>query len=117
MAQRTPWDERQCPRCGGHESWKHDRYVRHPWTLAGRQSVVVQRYWCCRCRRTFVPRSAVVAPRRWYGREAQRLAIDHWLHVGSSLRRTAEHVRSWLGRQERWLLWRVLDPVPDPAAR
>jgi hypothetical protein len=40
----------------------------------------------------------------------RRCAIDHWQHGGTSLRRTAEFLRSWLGRQERWLLWRPLDP-------
>ncbi len=34
----------------------------------------------------------------WYAREVQRCAIDHWQHLGSSLRRTAEVMRSWLGR-------------------
>jgi hypothetical protein len=117
LAQRTPWDERQCPHCGQHESWKHDRYTRHPWTLDGRQVLTVQRYWCQPCRRTFVPPSPVAAPRRRYGRDVQRLALDHWLHGGSSLRRTAELVRSWLGHQERWCLWRPLAPAPPPAAR
>ncbi|MBI4499253.1 MAG: transposase [Chloroflexi bacterium] len=51
----------------------------------------------------------------WYGREVQRAAIDHWQHLGTSLRRTAEVLRSWLGRQERWQLWRPLDSVPPEA--
>jgi hypothetical protein len=29
-----------------------------------------------------------------------------------SLRRTAEFLRSWLGRQERWRLWRLWDTTP-----
>jgi len=44
----------------------------------------------------------------WYGREVQRCAVDQWQHGGSSMRRTAEFLRSWMGRQERWLLWRPL---------
>jgi len=47
----------------------------------------------------------------------QRSAIDHWQHGGTSLRRTAELLRSWLGRQERWLLWRPLDEAPPAATR
>jgi hypothetical protein len=31
------------------------------------------------------------------------------MHGRTSLRRTAEFVRSWLGHQERWLLWRPLE--------
>jgi len=106
MAQRTPWDERRCPHCGQHATWKHGTYHRQPWTLSGRQTVVMQRYWCGRCRRTFTPPLAPVAARCWYGRDAQRCALDHWLHGGSSVRRTAEWVRSLAGRQERWWLWR-----------
>jgi hypothetical protein len=56
--------------------------------------------------------------RSWYGRGAHRCAIDHWMHGRTSLRRTAEFVRSWLGHQERWLLWRPLEGgarVEDPA--
>ncbi|MCC7104368.1 MAG: transposase [Chloroflexi bacterium] len=46
----------------------------------------------------------------------RRCAIDHWQHLGTSARRTAEVARSWLGRQERWQLWRPLDPAPaEPA--
>ena len=46
-------------------------------------------------------------------REVHRYAIDHWVHVGSSFRRTAEWVRSLLGKQERWLIWRLFDPSPS----
>jgi hypothetical protein len=47
--------------------------------------------------------------RSWYAREVHRCAIDHWQHLGTSLRRTAEVLRSWLGRQERYWLWRPLE--------
>jgi len=46
-----------------------------------------------------------------------RCAIDHWLHGGTSLRRTAEFMRSWLGRQERYLFWRPLAEGPPAAAQ
>jgi hypothetical protein len=52
----------------------------------------------------------------WYAREVKRSAIDHWQHLGASTRRTAEVLRSWLGRQERWQVWRPLDPAPADAA-
>jgi hypothetical protein len=45
----------------------------------------------------------------------KRSAIDHWQHLGASTRRTAEILRSWLGRQERWQVWRPLDPAPPDA--
>jgi hypothetical protein len=51
----------------------------------------------------------------WYAREVKRSAIDHWQHLGASTRRTAEVLRSWLGQQERWQVWRPLDPAPTDA--
>jgi hypothetical protein len=45
----------------------------------------------------------------------KRSAIDHWQHLGVSTRRTAEVLRSWLGRQERWQVWRPLDSAPSDA--
>jgi hypothetical protein len=45
----------------------------------------------------------------------KRSAIDHWQHLGASTRRTAEVLRSWLGQQERWQVWRPLDPAPPDA--
>jgi hypothetical protein len=45
----------------------------------------------------------------------RRSAIDHWQHLGTSTRRTAEVLRSWLGHQERWQVWRPLDPAPSDA--
>ncbi|MBI4492308.1 MAG: hypothetical protein HY690_05895, partial [Chloroflexi bacterium] len=72
---------------------------------------------CERCRRTYAEQSALLVRGGWYAREVRRCAIDHWQHVGTSLRRTAEVARSWLGHQERWLLWRPLDPPPSEATR
>jgi transposase-like protein len=117
LAQRTAWDWRRCPRCGRTDTWKHGTYPRRPWLLTGRQRVRVQRHWCRRCRGTYSEQSALLVRGSWYAREVHRQAVDLWVHGGSSLRRTAEWLRSGLGRQERWRLWRPLDPDPDPAVR
>jgi transposase-like protein len=118
-AQRTPWDERQCPSCQGHDTWKHGTYQRVVHTLTGPVTVPMQRYVCRPCHRTFTPAQPTVAPRHRYGRDVQRFAIDHRVHDGSSVRRTAELVRSLLGRQERWWQWRPWETAPpgDPADR
>jgi transposase-like protein len=112
LAQRSAWDWRRCPRCGDTLTCKWGGYTRHPWTFAGRQAVWVQRHRCERCRRTYSEQAAGLVRGSWYAREVQRCALDHWQHVGTSVRRTAEVLRSWLGRQERWLLWRPLDAAP-----
>ena len=112
LAGRTAWDWRRCPYCGDTLTCKWGRYTRQPWTFTGRQQVQVQRHRCERCRRTYSEQSPWLVRGSWYAREVHRCALDHWQHVGTSLRRTAEVLRSWLGRQERWRLWRPLDAAP-----
>ena len=112
VVSRSAWEWRRCPRCGDTLTCKWGSYTRHPWFLGGRQQVRVQRHRCEGCQRTYSEQSSLLVQGSWYGREVHRAAIDHWQHLGASVRRTAEVMRSWLGRQERWLLWRPLDPTP-----
>ena len=119
LARRSAWDWRRCPHCGQTDTWRHGTYPRHPWTLSGRQTIPVQRHWCVPCRRSYSEQSALLVWGSRYAREVQRFALDHTQHVGSSVRRTADLVRSLIGRQERWHLWRPLDSAPpvDPPCR
>ena len=112
LAGRTAWDWKRCPHCGSWLTIKHGRYRRHPWGFAGREEIWVQRHLCYGCETTYSEQSALLVRRSWYRREVQRAAIDHWQHLGTSLRRTAEVLRSWIGHQERWLMWRPLDTEP-----
>jgi transposase-like protein len=116
LATRTAWDWRRCPTCGDTLTQRWGRYRRKPWFLDGRKVVLVPRHWCTRCRKTYSEHSALLIRGGWYSREVRRCGIDHWQHLGSSVRAIAEELRSLLGHQERWLLWRPLDPVPAPAA-
>ena len=117
LVARRAWDWRRCPHCGGTETWKNGSYQRHPWTLEGRQTLRIQRHKCARCQRTYAEESALLVRGSWYGRDVQRSAIDHWQHGRSSVRRTAEFVRSWLNRQERWCLWRPWERPPQELER
>jgi transposase-like protein len=117
LADRRGWEWRRCPHCGDTLTRKHGGYWRHPWFLTGRQRVRIQRHWCQRCRRTYSEPSALLIRGSWYAREVHRCAVDHGQQLGTSVRRTTETVRSWLGRQDRWRLWRPLDPAPSEAAR
>lgn len=105
LANRTAWDWIQCPNCGGTDTNKWGFYARHPWFLVGRREVKVQRHRCKSCKKTYSETSPWLKRGSWYAREVHRCAIDHWLHGGTSLRRTAEFLRSWLGKQERYLYW------------
>ena len=113
LSQRSAWDWKRCPKCGSTVTCKWGRYARYPWFLAGRQRVWVQRHRCKACDKTYSEQSALLIRGSCYAREVHRSAIDHWQHMGTSLRRTAESLRSWLGRQERWLLWRPLAAEPS----
>jgi hypothetical protein len=114
LAQRTVWDWKRCPTCGGTRTSCWGTYTRHPWTLGhGRQTVRVQRHKCYACDKTYSEQSALLVRGSWYARDVHRCAIDHWQHGRTSLRRTAEFMRSWLGHQERWRLWRPLDHESD----
>jgi len=96
--------------CGGTRTSCWGNYTRNPWFLdRGRQAVRVQRHKCYACNKTYSEQSAVLVRGSWYARDVHRCAVDHWQHGSTSLRRTAELLRSWLGHQERWLLWRPLD--------
>jgi predicted Fe-S protein YdhL (DUF1289 family) len=70
--------------------------------------VRVQRHLCHGCRKTYAETSPWLVRGSWYYRGVRRAAVDHWLHLGTSLRRTAEVLRSWMGHQERWQLWHPL---------
>ena len=109
LSRRSAWDRRRCPHCGGTLTCKWGGYTRSPWFLSGRQAV-----WVSAIVHT-LPQDLLGAVRHAHAGQlvrpggASQDAIDHWQHAGTSLRRTAELLRSWLGRQERWLLWRPLD--------
>lgn len=77
----------------------------------------MQRHLCHACHHTYAETSPWLARGSWYYREVHRAAVDHWLHLGTSLRRTAEVLRSWIGHQERWQLWRPLDTTPREPCR
>jgi hypothetical protein len=113
LAERSAWDWRHCPKCGDTATKKIGGYWVHPWTLGGRQDVRIQRHWCDRCSSSYSEESPFLVRGSWYAREVHRFTIDHWQHMGSSLRRTAELARSLMGKQERWLLWRLFQKEPE----
>lgn len=107
IGRRREMDRRQCQVCQSRQVYKHGTYTRRPWTLAGRQTVVVQRYRCQSCGATHSDERPDLLAGGWYARSVRRYAIDQWLHGGGSLRRVTEMVRSLVGRQERWHIWHV----------
>jgi hypothetical protein len=105
LAKRKPTDWRRCPLCHGMFTRKNGSYTRRPWRMGGREIVRVQRHWCSMCRQTYSEENPGLPWRAWYAREVQRCAVDKWVHMGTSLRKAAEWMRSVIGRQERWWMW------------
>ena len=105
LAQRSVWDWRRCPHCGSYDTYRNGSYERRPWGLEGRKSVRVPRHCCRSCKRSYGERQAWLVEGSWYTRPVHRMGIDIWQHMGGSLRRTAEYLRSLIGKQERWKFW------------
>jgi transposase-like protein len=113
LVERTVWDWKRCPACGSTLTIKNGSYTRRPWFFSGRERIRVQRHLCHACGKSYSEQSPLLVRGSWYAREVRRSAVDHGVHGRMSLRRTAEFLRSWLGRQERWRLWRPLDTAPS----
>jgi transposase-like protein len=112
-AERSAWDWRRCPHCGSTVTKKNGAYWVRPYTLEGRVKVRVQRHRCEACGKSYSEAMAWRVRRSWYAREVHRMGVDCWQHGGMSLRRTAELVRSVVGKQERWLVWRLILGVAE----
>ena len=65
----------------------------------------IQRHLCQKCGKSYSEEYAFLVRRSWYGRDVRRYAVDQWVHGRTSLRRTAEFVRSLMGHQDRWWYW------------
>ena len=112
LAERSAWDWRRCPQCGGTWTIKNGGRYTNPFFFEGRQRVRIQRHACHGCGAFYDEEYAFLVRGSWYAREVHRYAVDGWVHLRSSLRRTAETVRSWIGQQERWWMWHVWEERP-----
>ena len=112
LSGRSTWDWKQGPACGSRLTIENGSYTRRLWFFAGRQHVHVPRHLCHACAKSYSEQAALLVRGSWYARAVRRSAVDHWQHGRLSLRRTVAFLRSWLGRQERWRLWRPLDTTP-----
>ena len=65
LATRSAWDWRRCPTGDDTLTQKWGTYSRHPWLLTGRQTVLMQRHFCTRCRKTYSEHSALLVRGGW----------------------------------------------------
>jgi len=50
LANRSAWDWRRCPHCGGTDTVRNGTRKVHPWTLEGRKEIRIQRHLCRWCK-------------------------------------------------------------------
>lgn len=100
---------------------RNGTYRRTVRLLGGAQQVVVPRYWCHACRKSYSAQDRRWAPRMRYGREVERKALDMYFHMQVSLRRVAEWLRGEVapgtGRSRHWCPWAEVGDERQPGAR
>jgi transposase-like protein len=101
-----------CPHCGSDLWKKHGFYPRGQRCLdVLRLKVPIQRYKCLnrRCGKTWADMPPWLSPRRWYGRDVIRKALDLYLDCTTSWRELAALLHGEIthsGRALRWAPWR-----------
>ena len=99
-----------CPHCGVAKPSRHGYYerkaVRSIALAVASDPIPVPRFRCRGCSRTCSRLPACLAPRRWYGWEAQQVLLL-WLSAGGSLRAAAGHCKIDQHTARRWRDWLV----------
>jgi len=114
----NPDDPRRCPYCGKTMTKKNGTYRGILRDLGGQGAVPErrQRMWCHLCRKSYSPEDPRRAKHTHYTRQVQRKGLDMYFHLGGSLRRVTEFLRSEINGIERTLIWNPLARShPEPA--
>lgn len=104
-----------CVGCGKRYPWRHGTFTRQSdRENASEKSlnpIMIQRYFCNGCKKTFSALPEIISPRRWYTWEAQQLVLE--LHLlGISAYSIAKRcmpsyktIRRWLARAKEQLIF------------
>ncbi len=117
-----PNDPRRCPDCGKTMTKKNGTYGATLRDLGGQGAVPErrQRRWCHLCRKPYYVEDPRRAKYARYTRQVQRKGLDMYFHLGSSLRRTTDFLRSEINGTGRALIWNPLarsQPEPAPPVK
>jgi transposase-like protein len=118
----NPNDPRRCPYCGKRMTKKNGSYEVTIRDLDGRGAhrERCQRRWCHLCHKSYSGQDPRRAKHARYTRRVQRKGLDMYFHLGGSLRRTTEFLRSEINGTERTRIWDPLarsQPEPQPAVK
>jgi len=118
----NPNDPHRCPYCGKTMTKKNGTYGGTLRDLDGQGARPErrQRMRCHLCRKSYSPEDPRRAKYARYTRRVQRKGLDMYFHLGSSLRRTTEFLRSEINGTERTKIWNPLarsQPEPQQAVK
>jgi transposase-like protein len=105
----------RCPCCGRANPWLHDRWPRKPDREAPPNEsinpIMIQRYYCPGCEKTFSVLPECIPPHRWYLWEVQQVVLlmfslgQSAYEIAKTSTPSYKTIRRWLVRfQEQFLL-------------
>ncbi len=110
----SPPDPKQCTKSGGRNTKKNGTRPIKPKDLSGVKKARHQNYYCHDCRSPYYVPDTFRGKWWHYTRSVRRKSIDMYTHVGGSWRRAAEWIRSEINKAERWFIWHICLPQPQP---
>lgn len=100
----------KCEGCGKLKPWRHGNYPRKSGRNDGDAAlnpILIQRYYCSRCKKTMSALPECIPPRRWYLWETQQTAILLML-LGGSARAVEKQVKPSRHTIKRWVAWFIV---------
>jgi len=101
---------KQCACCGRSNPWRHGCYSRDADRInpssESLNPILIQRYYCPDCGKTFSVLPECIPPRRWYLWETQQATILLFL-LNRSARATEKQVKPSRYTIKRWVAWIV----------
>jgi len=95
-----------CPHCHHNILWNHGSYPRNPDRKGSLTKtlnpILIPRYRCAKCRRTFSALPEFLPPKRWYDWPAQQEALQGYLN-GKSYRQLASSMSPSRSTLSRWI--------------
>ena len=97
-----------CVCCGKLNPWLHAKYPRKPDRENSSEEslnpIMIQRYFCNGCKKTFSALPEIISPRRWYTWQAQLLVLQLFIYgetaysISKKSKPSYKTIRRWLAR-------------------
>lgn len=104
-----------CVFCGVSDPWGHGSYPRKPDRESSSSEslnpIMIQRYFCNGCKKTFSALPEIISPRRWYTWQAQMLVLQLFISgetaysISKKSKPSYKTIRRWLARAKDQFLF------------